>query len=1004
MVYSSQPNLFINPSNKSLNEFIKKLSNSPERDNLIHNIWKRLTSPRTNYTYSNSLSYSNESLNNIDSFDDDEYLIPIMSRQLLKGNIKQMSDRTRSKNLSKSIKSNLDTSLRDNSNVKEEYMTKSASYYSKKHANFPYGTQTSRTMPNLYGLDLSDDENYIDENINRYIPPPSHRNSNNINYYYNYARKITYSLYIFIIHLLSYIINAIKSLTRYEEHEPLLNESTVDTNTPSHSTRNRQISVASDEDTSEDVIDIISQKGGRKGVTRMRQGHTNAPASHISTSPRLRSQALPHSYDSSATRNLYSINNVGHNVYKIGMGLRDFAGHTLRSCYKYCMRNFVGEGGQGNGYQQMDSSDMRSRRITRQSNKHHPTLSAGEEVGDSDYYTDPIRRRHPAHQQSRHGLGQLETWRNLYARRRHRHDGLSLCSFPCPFLLFFFLIPLLLALLMRRLGYSQDYMMTNSSIKDYYNPLKNKFDEYNDKIFQNLPAIPGVKNLTRYPSLILNDTRSYVYDQAKWLKHNMNPFSSSDERVGYDLNDTSERGIFKRGLDFLIKDLDFVKNKLESLEKNYFSPSADSDEVKKYDPDWWKKKIRKSKSNGDEDEEEVDLKTIIEETVDKGLREIRKEMLDQNGVKSAFNRKAEGYYEGLTGVLDDLRNKFKAFSEKVETRDKSLMSELDTIRAGGDSQGLVGRVEKLSRDLERVTQQLDKARSNDVDLEKFAGKCGAADVNELLSEVNLSDMSKETKEGLANLLTEHFASHSKLDELKVSLQSNLERVNKDLLDLKSNMMKEIQVGSRSSTSSKSVSKSPEDEKKIRRIVEEMLDTYSADQLAMPDYALESAGGSVVSTRCSETFDTHSALIKLLGVPIWYRSNSPRVAIQPGTQPGQCWAFKGSSGYFVVQLAANVKPTSFSIDHIPKSLSPSGDIDSAVKDFSVWGLKNEKDENGVLLGRYRYEKSGRPLQLFLSQNPDAGYFNHVELKIESNWGNPNYTCLYRFRVHGNMKEY
>lgn len=27
------------------------------------------------------------------------------------------------------------------------------------------------------------------------------------------------------------------------------------------------------------------------------------------------------------------------------------------------------------------------------------------------------------------------------------------------------------------------------------------------------------------------------------------------------------------------------------------------------------------------------------------------------------------------------------------------------------------------------------------------------------------------------------------------------------------------------------------------------------------------------------------------------------------------------------------------------------------------------------------------------------FQIVELRISSNWGHPEYTCLYRFRVHG-----
>lgn len=42
-----------------------------------------------------------------------------------------------------------------------------------------------------------------------------------------------------------------------------------------------------------------------------------------------------------------------------------------------------------------------------------------------------------------------------------------------------------------------------------------------------------------------------------------------------------------------------------------------------------------------------------------------------------------------------------------------------------------------------------------------------------------------------------------------------------------------------------------------------------------------AGGSVLSTRCSETYETKTALVSLFGVPLWYFSQSPRVVIQVG---------------------------------------------------------------------------------------------------------------------------
>merc|ERR1719319_396944 len=97
------------------------------------------------------------------------------------------------------------------------------------------------------------------------------------------------------------------------------------------------------------------------------------------------------------------------------------------------------------------------------------------------------------------------------------------------------------------------------------------------------------------------------------------------------------------------------------------------------------------------------------------------------------------------------------------------------------------------------------------------------------------------------------------------------------------------------------------EEEVSKIVRSALIQYDADKTGMFDYALETAGGSVISTRCTETFVKKTAMYSLFGIPIWYPSNNPRT---------------------VIQLTEPVLPTQFSIEHISKSMSPSGKIDSA----------------------------------------------------------------------------
>ncbi|XP_051995696.1 SUN domain-containing protein 1-like isoform X2 [Xyrauchen texanus] len=189
------------------------------------------------------------------------------------------------------------------------------------------------------------------------------------------------------------------------------------------------------------------------------------------------------------------------------------------------------------------------------------------------------------------------------------------------------------------------------------------------------------------------------------------------------------------------------------------------------------------------------------------------------------------------------------------------------------------------------------------------------------------------------------------------------------------------------------------EEQVQLIVQRALKIYSEDRTGQVDYALESGGGSILSTRCSETYETKTALMSLFGLPLWYFSQSPRVVIQPDMYPGNCWAFKGSQGYLVIRLSLSVLPTAFCLEHIPKSLSPSGNISSAPRRFTVHGLDDEYQDEGKLLGDYTYEDNGESLQMFPVMEKNDKPFQIIEMRVLSNWGHPEYTCLYRFRVHG-----
>ncbi|XP_056136676.1 SUN domain-containing protein 1 [Lampris incognitus] len=174
----------------------------------------------------------------------------------------------------------------------------------------------------------------------------------------------------------------------------------------------------------------------------------------------------------------------------------------------------------------------------------------------------------------------------------------------------------------------------------------------------------------------------------------------------------------------------------------------------------------------------------------------------------------------------------------------------------------------------------------------------------------------------------------------------------------------------------------------------------ADKMA--DFALESQGASVVSTKCSETYRIRSACVTLFGFPLWYPSESPRTVIQGFATllPGKCWAFHGAQGTLVISLSHPVKISHVTLDHLPLYKSPTGRMDSAPKDFEVYGTVDDSDE-GTLLGKFTYDQDGESTQTFELPNPTDVVYRFVELGILSNWGHMEYTCVYRFRVHGKI---
>ncbi|KAI1787854.1 hypothetical protein LXA43DRAFT_975114 [Ganoderma leucocontextum] len=219
-----------------------------------------------------------------------------------------------------------------------------------------------------------------------------------------------------------------------------------------------------------------------------------------------------------------------------------------------------------------------------------------------------------------------------------------------------------------------------------------------------------------------------------------------------------------------------------------------------------------------------------------------------------------------------------------------------------------------------------------------------------------------------------------------------------------------------------------------------------DGTGLPDYAVGRAGARIVHDLTSPTYGETTQPNPWA----WSWKQPPRTglssfpppesAISSDTQPGSCWPMRGNRGTLGIALARPVAIASFTIDHIPRSIAinPS----TAPRSGELWGVlakdawvtdavprleselfvlnssavirqfRHLPDSLEQLYSNYDFVRLGSfaydldyylPFQTFhlpaetsiaLGDTP----FDIVLLAISDNWGDQEFTCLYRVRVH------
>ncbi|XP_005997026.1 SUN domain-containing protein 1 isoform X3 [Latimeria chalumnae] len=354
-------------------------------------------------------------------------------------------------------------------------------------------------------------------------------------------------------------------------------------------------------------------------------------------------------------------------------------------------------------------------------------------------------------------------------------------------------------------------------------------------------------------------------------------------------------------------------------------------------------------------------------------------------------------HESRIRELEELLRKLSVRSEEV-SMDLKMAKASTTSENDEQNRHLLAEVNRLDLEFNRIKSELLAVQSLKTTCEKIdtIHETVDAQVKESVKMFVFGDKQYDVPESILEWLSTQCVSKNDFQSVLQDLEMRiLKNITLYRAEFKQMPTAEVVTGAITNVGITGIT-----EEQARVIVKNALNLYSQDKTGMVDFAMESGGGSILSTRCSETYETKTALMSLFGIPLWYFSQSPRVVIQPDIHPGNCWAFKGSQGYLVVRLSLLIYPTAFTLEHIPKALSPTGNISSAPKDFTVYGLEDEYQEEGKLLGQYTYNEEGESLQTFYVLEETDKAYQIVELRILSNWGHPEYTCVYRFRVHGN----
>ncbi|KAF1846649.1 SAD1 protein [Cucurbitaria berberidis CBS 394.84] len=191
-------------------------------------------------------------------------------------------------------------------------------------------------------------------------------------------------------------------------------------------------------------------------------------------------------------------------------------------------------------------------------------------------------------------------------------------------------------------------------------------------------------------------------------------------------------------------------------------------------------------------------------------------------------------------------------------------------------------------------------------------------------------------------------------------------------------------------------------------------------LRKPNYFSLGLGAVVEPTMTSATFtNIPSRYVKFLR---WLapdpQRNPPAAALSDWKNLGDCWCSAPNAGkgqaQLVVSLSRPMTPKQVTIEHVPMSMVPAGDISDAPRDVELWvqtdapvkvrySYGQSEYQGGPpgwqCLGTFKYNiHASNHLQTFDLDSEPSVPITKAMVRVRTNWG-ADHTCLYQVRLHG-----